>query len=72
MTITIQINYITNGNKVMQQGDFKLRGKKPEQIALEFWRQIQREMPYKCELEKIIATGEEITVLVKGLEAPRN
>lgn len=69
MNVVIEIHYITNGVKNLQSSTFPLRGKSPEHVALEFWRQIQKEMPYDCQLEKvIIAGGENITEKVLELE----
>jgi hypothetical protein len=68
MNVTIEIHYITNGNKVMQRGSFPLRRKKPEEVAFEWFRQIRREMPFGAELEKIIVDGEDVTELVKELD----
>lgn len=68
MTIIIQIYYITNGNNVLRRGEYKLKGKKPEELALDFWTWIKGEHPYHCEITKVIADGEEITEKVKDLE----
>ncbi|MED4206609.1 hypothetical protein [Neobacillus mesonae] len=70
MTIIIEIHYISaSGNKVLQQGEFKLTGrKKPEQLALDFWKQIQCDLPYGGEIQKVIAAGENITEKVMELE----
>jgi hypothetical protein len=68
MNITIRIDYISNENKLYQVGSLPLRNKKPEQIALEWWKQIKKEMSYHAELEKISANGKDITQLVKDLE----
>lgn len=70
MTITIAIHYISNGNRSLQRGDFKFNGRKPEQVAFEFWNWIQRNLPYGGELEKVIVGEEDITEMVKELEAP--
>jgi hypothetical protein len=68
MTVLIQIHYISNDNQAYRQGEFKLKGRKCHLVAYEFWKWIQREMPYGGELEKAICEGEDITQLVKGLE----
>ncbi|MFS0776092.1 hypothetical protein ABC255_08810 [Neobacillus sp. 3P2-tot-E-2] len=65
--MNIQIHYITS-SKAYQKGDFQLRGRKPEQVALDFWKQIQKHMSYRAELEKVICNGEDITDKVKELE----
>ncbi|MFB3168493.1 hypothetical protein P5G62_015350 [Neobacillus sp. 179-C4.2 HS] len=68
MNVNIQIHYITS-SKAYQKGDFHLRGRKPEQVALEFWKQIKKDMSYNAELEKVIVDGNiDITQLVKELE----
>jgi hypothetical protein len=45
-----------------------LKGRKPQQIALEWWKQIKKEMSYLVELEKIIADNQDITQMVRELE----
>jgi hypothetical protein len=70
MNVTIQIHYVAieNKNQVLQRGSFPLKGKKPEQVALEFWKRIKSEITVEIELEQVIADGEDITELVKQLE----
>lgn len=68
MNVLIQIHYVSNGIKVLQHGSFPLKGKKPEQVAYDWWRQLKREMSYSGELEVVIADGKDITELVRGLE----
>jgi hypothetical protein len=69
MNVTIEIHYISNQTKVMQAGSFPLRGKSKEQVALNWWKQIKKEMSYHAQLEKVIANGDkDITELVKELE----
>jgi hypothetical protein len=69
MNVTIEIHYISNQTKVMQAGSFPLRGRRPEQVALDWWKQIKKEMSYHAQLEKIIINGDQdITELVKELE----
>lgn len=69
MTIIIQIHYISGaGNKILQQGEFRVGKKKVEEVAFEFWKQIQRSTPYGGQLEKVIAAGEDITEKVIELE----
>jgi hypothetical protein len=68
MNIVIRIDYVASGNKAYQGGSFQLRGRKPEQVALGFWKQIKKETSYNAELEKITANGEDITQLVNELE----
>lgn len=69
MNIIIQINYIVNGNHSTQNGTFPLRGQKTEIIALNWWKQIKREVSYHAELIKVIVDSErDITQLVMDLE----
>ena len=68
MKVSIQIHF-KGDSKLTQGNTFYLRGKKVEQIALEFWWQIQKEMSYHVELEKVIVNGEQdITKKVIDLE----
>jgi hypothetical protein len=68
MNVLIQISYISNNNEVLQRGIFPLRGKKKEEVAYGWWRQIRREMTYWPELVKVVCDGEDITELVKKQE----
>jgi hypothetical protein len=69
MNITIRIIYaaIEVESKSMRSGSFPLKGRKPEQVAYEFWKWIQKEEPLELELEKVIVDAEDITELVKSL-----
>lgn len=67
MTVFIQIHYKAD-SRGSQQSSFPLKGRKIEQVALEWWKQIKKEMSYHAVLEKVIVDGEEITQLVKDLE----
>lgn len=67
MNVLIQIFYSSNDNCVMRRGQFPLKGKSKEQVALEFWKWIKRESPFDAYLEKVICDGEEITDLLKML-----
>lgn len=67
MSVTIEIHY-TGASRAYQKGQFQLRGRKPEQIALDFWRQIQKDMSYHAIFEKVICNNEDITQLVNDLE----
>lgn len=66
--IYIEILYVSSNTRVSQGGSFPLRGGKPEQVALQFWKQIKKDMSYHAQIEKITADGEDITQLVKDLE----
>lgn len=68
MNVTIEIHYIA-ASRIAQIGSFPLRGKQPVQVALDFWKQIKKEMSYHAKLEKVIVNGDkDITDLVKELE----
>lgn len=68
MNVTIEITYIAASRNNMS-ATFPLRGRSPEKVALDWWKEIKHEMSYHAILEKVIANGEhEITQLVKELE----
>lgn len=66
--VAIEIYFISSDNKVMVRGTFPLKGRKQEELAYYWWRQVRRGMPYGGQLEKVICDGEDITQLVKELE----
>lgn len=68
MNVLIPIFYSTNENSVLRRGSFPLKNRKPGEVAYEFWKWIKKEHPYPCELEKVLADGEDLTQLVKNLE----
>lgn len=69
MIVIIQIHYTSGaGNKILQQGEFRIGKKKVEEVAFEFWKQIKRSLPYGGELEKVVAGDEDITEKVMELE----
>ncbi|MFP7300520.1 hypothetical protein [Neobacillus niacini] len=68
MNILIQVFYTSNENSVLRRGSYPLKNRQPEEVAYEFWKWIKKEHPYPCELEKVIANGEDITQLVMKLE----
>ncbi|WHY93737.1 hypothetical protein QNK12_09865 [Neobacillus cucumis] len=66
--VTIEIHYNVN-SRITQKGSFPLRGRRPEHVALAFWKQIRKEMSYHAILEKVLIDGgKDITQLVKDLE----
>jgi hypothetical protein len=68
MNVTIDIHFSATGGKVLKSGSFPLRGRKPEYIAYQFWKQIQKEQPFEVQLESVIANGDQdITNLVLDL-----
>jgi hypothetical protein len=66
-TVKIEIHYSVM-SRSHQKGEFLLRGCKPEQVPLDFWKQIKRDMSYRASLEKILCEDEDITQLVIDLE----
>lgn len=69
MNVIIEIHYVSSGNRTTQSGSFPIRGRKPEQIALEFWKQIKNDMSHHAQLEKVIVDGDqELTERVIALE----
>jgi hypothetical protein len=68
MNSLIQISYISRDNNVMRRSSFQLNGKTKEKVAFDWWKKIQREMPFGADLEQVLVDGEDITDLVKELE----
>ncbi|MED3623279.1 MULTISPECIES: hypothetical protein [Neobacillus] len=69
MNVVIEIHYLASGGKVLKSGSFPLQGRKPEQVAFQFWKQIQKEQPFEIQLENVIINGDQdITDLVLELE----
>lgn len=65
--VNIEIHYKA-ASRIMQRGSFLLKGRRPEQVALAFWKEIRKEM-YNAQLEQVIANGDQdITELVIELE----
>jgi hypothetical protein len=68
MNVIIEIHYKVD-SRALQKGNFPLRGRKPERIALDFWKQIKKNMFHRAELEKVIVEGDQdITQQVIDLE----
>jgi hypothetical protein len=68
MNITIDIHYraLSRG---ATYGSFQLKGRKPEEVALQYWNEIKKELSYRAELQKIVINGsQDITETVKYLE----
>jgi hypothetical protein len=65
-TVVIAIHYISLefDNRVLQKGEFQLKGRTKEVVALHFWKQIQRESSRTLELEQVFCDGEDITELL--------
>ncbi|MGM0903042.1 MAG: hypothetical protein ACQEXB_18335 [Bacillota bacterium] len=64
--LAITIRYNSPAGRVLQQGDFPLKGRKPEQVALDWWKQIQKDV-YTDELIEVTANGEDITDKIRAL-----
>ncbi|MBT2653898.1 hypothetical protein J7E81_01385 [Bacillus sp. ISL-18] len=65
--VNIEIHY-RSASRIMQRGSFPLKGRRPEQVALAFWKEIREEM-YNAQLEQVIANGDQdLTELVIELE----
>jgi hypothetical protein len=67
MNVSLRIDY-TGGSRISQSGSFPLRGRKPEQIALLWWKQLKKESSYRATLDAVIADGQDITQQVVDLE----
>jgi hypothetical protein len=67
MNVSLRIDYIAS-SRVSQSGSFPLRGRKPDKVALEWWKELKKEASYRATLEKVTADGEDITQLVKDIE----
>jgi hypothetical protein len=69
MKVTIDIHFSTSAGKALKSGSFPLSGRKPEQVAYEFFKWIQKKQPNEIQLEEVIIDGnKDITDLVKELE----
>lgn len=67
--IAVQIQYITElGNKVLQRGSFPAKGRKPEKVAYDWWRELKKEMNVEIKMEKVMIDGEDKTEEVKEME----
>ncbi|MBO0962398.1 hypothetical protein J1P26_22100 [Neobacillus sp. MM2021_6] len=68
MTVIIHIHYTSSGSRSYQRAEIQLRGKSKERAALDFWKWIQKRLPYGGELEKVLVEKEDITEAVLELE----
>jgi hypothetical protein len=66
MIIQISIRYTSPAGPVLQQGEFYLKGRTPESIAYEWWKDIQKKV-YTDELIEVKANKEDITEKVRAL-----
>ncbi|MFY0758719.1 hypothetical protein AB1K32_07545 [Metabacillus dongyingensis] len=75
MQILIQLHYIINGGKLLQQGDFKVNernykldpDKEATRVAYKWYREVKRAYIYEVELHKVIYNQIDITEKVKAL-----
>lgn len=67
MNVAIEISYISNETKIMRRGSFPAKGRSPEKVAYDWWKQIQREMPFGVDLSQVLIDGEDRTEQVKAL-----
>jgi hypothetical protein len=67
MNVSIRIDYKSD-SKISQSASLVLKGRRAEQVALQWWKELKREMSYRAELEVVTADGKDITQLVKDLE----
>lgn len=66
MKVIIQIKYLSSGGRSQQSGSFPLRGRKPELIAVEWIKQVKRDLFFDELLEVIVDEKEDITEKVKN------
>jgi hypothetical protein len=67
MNVAIRIDYIS-ASRISQSASFPLRGRKPETVALQWWKHLKKEISYRATLELVLADGNDITDQVKELE----
>lgn len=68
MNVNLTIKYLSPAGRVQQGGSFPLRGHKAEQIALEWIKQIQKEVYFDELLEVIVDGNEDITEKVLEMD----
>ena len=67
--ISIRIYFETTHNKLTQAGEFPLRGRRPEQVAFEWWKELKKET-FNPRLRRVVINGDQdITELVKQLDS---
>jgi hypothetical protein len=64
VNVEIQIRYSSPAGVVLQRGYFPLKGRKPEEAAVMWWREIRRES-FADEIVEVIIDGEDVTEKVK-------
>lgn len=60
MNVTIKLMLLVNGIRIAKGGTFPLRGRKPEIVAIEWIKEIKKEMNVEAIL-KVEADGVDIT-----------
>lgn len=65
MNVVVHITYLVEGVKVLQRGSFPSRRRTPEQVALDWWKQLKRESFLELELVKVLIDGEDKTDTLK-------
>lgn len=68
MNVNIRIKYSFPAGRAQQGGSFPLRGRKPEQVAFEWLKQIKREVNFEELLEVIVDEKEDITEKILEME----
>lgn len=68
MNVSIQILYksAASGSKILQSASFPTKGRQPEQVVLDWWKQIRREMLVD-QLLKVTCNGEDVTQIIKDM-----
>lgn len=69
MTVAIKIIYksAVSGCKILQGASFQLKGRQLMEVALNWFREIQREMNVGS-LEQVLCNGEDITEIIKEMD----
>lgn len=68
MNARIQITYITEGGRAQQSGTFLLKRRKSEEVALDWIKEVKRQVTYKELISVIVDGKDDITEKVLELE----
>ena len=68
MNVVIRIVYLTPAGRVEQKGSVPLKGQKPEKVALDWIKQIKKEVYFEELLEVIVDGNEDITEKVLEMQ----
>ncbi|WP_226085633.1 hypothetical protein [Mesobacillus sp. S13] len=69
--ITLKIKYLSPAGRVEQRGSFTLKGRKPEKVALDWIKQIRKEVYFEELLEVIVDGKEDLTEkVIEMMKAP--